>query len=328
MTRVGVLTVLIVAGALSMTLTAAQQRGQLPRAKVRTIQRVKDNLYFIPGSDQNTYPIPGSRYDASARTATTGGNTAVFVTDGGVVLVDTMNPGSGPEILAQVKSVTTKPVTMIINTHNHFDHTGSNIEFPATVEFVAHENAKANLSKATCPSVTNCGAFQGDNAKFLPKRTFTDRLTLLQGKDRIDLYYFGRGHTNGDTWVVFPALRAMHTGDMFQRKNMPFIDAADNGGNALEFAQTLDRAAATIQGVDTVIPGHSPTLMTWNDFKEYAGYYGDFVAAVRKAIESGKSASDAASAYKPSDRYKAYETDQARITQNAESIHASLKRGR
>ncbi len=327
MTRIGVLTGLILTGALSMAVTAAPQRGQLPRAKVRTIQRVKDHLYVIPGSDQSTYSIPGSGYDASARTATTGGNTAVFETDRGVVLVDTMNPGSGPEILAQVKSVTAKPVIMIINTHNHFDHSGSNIEFSPAVEFVAHENAKANLSRATCLPVTNCDAFKGDNAKFLPKRTFANKLTLLKGKDRIDLYYFGRGHTNGDTWVVFPALRAMHTGDMFQRKNMPFVDAANNGGNALEFAQTLDRAAATIRGVDTVIPGHSPTLMTWNDFKEYTEYYREFVAAVRKAIESGKSAAAAASEYKPSDRYKTYETDEARITQNAESIHASLKRG-
>ena len=64
------------------------------------IQKIKDNLYWIPGSDRNTYPVPGSGYDASARTATTGGNTAVFVMDSGVVLLDTMNPGSGAEILA------------------------------------------------------------------------------------------------------------------------------------------------------------------------------------------------------------------------------------
>ncbi len=195
------------------------------------------------------------------------------------------------------------------------------------MEFVAHENAKANLSQATCPSVTNCDAFKGDNAKFLPKRTFADKLTLLKGKDRIDLYYFGRGHTNGDTWVVFPALRAMHTGDMFQRKNMPFIDAANNGGNALEFAQTLDRAAATIQGVDTGDPRSQSDADDLERLQGYTGYYGEFVAAVRKAVESGKSASDAASAYRPSERYKTYETDEARIKQNAESIHASLKRG-
>jgi hypothetical protein len=100
MTRFGVLTALAIASALS-AVTGAQQSGQLPRAKVRSIQHIKDNLYFIPGSDRNTYAIPGSSYDASARTATTGGNTVVFLTDTGVVLVDTMNPGSGAEILAR-----------------------------------------------------------------------------------------------------------------------------------------------------------------------------------------------------------------------------------
>ena len=50
-------------------------------------------------------------------------------------------------------------------------------------------------------------AFKGDNARFLPKRTYTDKLSLGSGKDRVDLYYFGAGHTSGDTFVVYPALR-------------------------------------------------------------------------------------------------------------------------
>jgi glyoxylase-like metal-dependent hydrolase (beta-lactamase superfamily II) len=72
--------------------------------------------------------------------------------------------------------------------------------------------------------VPNCAAFTGENAKFHPKRTFKDKLTLFSGTDQIDLYHFGRGHTNGDTFVVFPAARAMHAGDMFPRQQMPFID--------------------------------------------------------------------------------------------------------
>ena len=224
---------------------------------------------------------------------TTGGNTAVLVADSGVVLVDTMNPGSGPEILAQVRSVTNKPVTMIINTHTHFDHAGSNTEFPATVEFVAHENTRANMAKPTCPPVTHCQAFKGENEKYLPKRTFKDRMSLLSGKDRIDLYYFGRGHTNGDNWIVFPAVRAMHTGDMFQRKNLPFVDTANNGGDVLEFSRTLIAAASTIKGVDTVIAGHSPTLLTWNDFTDYSQYYAEFVGSVQGALKAGRSVDEA-----------------------------------
>ena len=44
-------------------------------------------------------------------------------------------------------------------------------------------------------------------------------MSLLGGKDRVDLYYFEHGHTSGDTIIVFPALRTMHTGDLFAAKN-------------------------------------------------------------------------------------------------------------
>ena len=110
----------------------------------------------------------------------------------------------------QVRSVTDKPVTTIINTHTHGDHTGSNEFFPASVEVVAQENTKTNMEKMD--------AFKGDKAQFLPDKTYKDKLTLNSGADRIDLYYFGAGHTNGDSIVVFPALRVAHAGDLFARK--------------------------------------------------------------------------------------------------------------
>ena len=60
--------------------------------------------------------------------------------------------------------------------------------------------------------------------KGVPKRTFTDKMTLGSGSDRVDLFYFGRGHTGGDAWVVFPALRVLHAGDMFPNKAIPIMD--------------------------------------------------------------------------------------------------------
>src|SRR5436309_11462046 len=199
---VSALCAIIAGGTLAVAVAGFQGRGGQEGPKVARIEKVKDNLYYIfePAS---------------------GGNTAAFVTDSGVVLVDAKNPGWGQEILRQLHTVTDKPVTTIINTHTHFDHTGSNTEFPASVEFVAHENTRANMAKPTCQPVTNCDAFKGQNAKYLPKRTYKDRLSLFSGKDQIELYYFGRGHTSGDTFVVFPAARAMHTGDMYPRSQMP-----------------------------------------------------------------------------------------------------------
>jgi cyclase len=307
MRRAVVLTAIVAVGVLSVKLASYQQPQRLP--DVRSIQKVRDNLYVISGGD------------TTDRSTWTGGNTAVFVTEKGVVLVDTMLAQAGPGILAQVRSVTDKPVTTIINTHTHYDHSGSNTEFPATVEFVAHENTRANMAKPTCPPVTNCDAFKGANAKYLPKRTYKDTLSLFSGNDRIDLYYFGRGHTNGDTFVVFPAARAMHTGDMFPRAQMPFIDAADNGGSAVELGDTLQKAVSTLKNVDTVIGGHTPSPVTWSDFRTYTEFYRDFLSAARAAMKKGVGADEFAKTYRIPDRFKGFMADPARVLANAQAIY-------
>src|SRR6266436_8894740 len=240
MIRGFVLGLLVAVGAVSMAVAAAQapQAGLSAAAVAATkIEKVKDNLFIITGSG------------VANRDAFSGGNTAVFITDAGVVIVDTKLAGWGQVILDKIKTVTDKPVTTIINTHTHGDHTGSNEAFGATVDIVAHENTKANMQKMD--------AFKGDKAKFLPKRTFKDKMSVGSGKDRIDLYYFGRGHTNGDTWVVYTALRVMQTGDMFAWKDAPTLDR-NNGGSGLEYAQTVGKAVATVKDVDTLIVGHSP----------------------------------------------------------------------
>jgi glyoxylase-like metal-dependent hydrolase (beta-lactamase superfamily II) len=247
------------------------------------------------------------------RDAYSGGNTAVFITDAGVTIVDTKLAGWGQVILDRIKTVTSKPVTTIINTHTHGDHTGSNSFFGTTVDIVAHANTKTNMEKMD--------AFKGDNAKFLPKKTYTDTLTLGAGKDRIDLHYFGRGHTNGDTWVVFPALRVMHTGDMFAWKDAPTLDR-NNGGSGVEYAATIGKVLATVKNVDTLIVGHSP-LRTIPELQEYQRFMTDFVSAVQAAKKAGKSAEDAAASIDLSAKYKGYQNQ--RYKGAVEAIYAELQ---
>ena len=302
---------LIAVGGLSIGAAGLQQAQKLP--PVREIQQVRGNLYFVSGGDT---------YD---RSTWTGGNTAVLVTANGVVVVDTMLPGAGASLLARIKSITEKPVTTIINTHTHYDHSGSNTEFPATVEFVAHEGTRANMAKATCDPVTNCDAFKGANAKYLPKRTYKDRLTLGSGADQVDLYHFGRGHTSGDTFVVFPAVRAMHTGDMYPRAHMPFIDVQNSGGAAVDFADTLQKAVASIKNVDTVIGGHTPSPVAWSDFVTYTDFYRDFLGSAREAIKKGLAADAFAKGYQVPARYKGFQADPARVLANAQAIWAETK---
>lgn len=283
MKRVAVLAILMGFGCLPLIVSGFQAPSAKALAATK-IEKLKDNLYVITGSGVD--PLD----------AFSGGNTAVFITESGVVVVDTKLPGWGPTILDRIKSVTNKPVTTIINTHTHNDHTGSNEFFGATVDSVVHENTKANMAKMD--------EFKGAQAKFLPKRTYKDKLTIGKGKDEIDLYYFGAGHTNGDSFVVFPAIRTMHVGDMFAWKALPYIDTG-NGGSAVAHASTLAKVVATVKNVDTIINGHIPTT-TFDELKEYAAFSQDFVTFARNQMKAGKSVDQAAAEYKVPAKFKGY----------------------
>jgi len=283
MKRGVLLAILVVLGCLPLVVSGFQAPSA-PALAATKIEKLKDNLYVITGSG------------VEPQNAFSGGNTAVFITDAGVVVVDTKLPGWGPTIVERIKSVTNKPITTIINTHTHSDHTGSNEFFGATVDSVVQENTKANMARMD--------EFKGEKAKFLPKRTYKDKLTLGKGKDEIDLYYFGPAHTNGDSFVVFPAIRTMHVGDVFAWKALPYIDTG-NGGSVAGHAATLAKAVAAVKNVDTIINGHIPTT-TWNELKEYADFSQDFANFARNEMKAGKTVDQAAAEYKLQPRFKGY----------------------
>ena len=232
MRRAQVLAVIAGVGLAAMTVVQAQQPAATG-PNVAQIEKVKDNLFMITGG---------------------GGNTAAYITANGVVLVDTKLSNWGQAILDKVRTVSDKPITHIINTHTHGDHVGSNEFFAASVEIVAQANTSANMAK-----MKNFATPETKHG--MPDRTFADRMTVLGGKDAIDLYYFGAGHTNGDAFVVFRELRTMHAGDIFARKGTPLLDM-NNGGSGVQIGETLAKAASAIKNVDTVIPGHN-TVMAW-----------------------------------------------------------------
>src|SRR5713101_6524236 len=250
MARRRLLPAIVVAGLAVAGAAAQQQRPRIP--PTGAIKSVRDNLYVIPGA---------------------GGNTSVFVTQAGVVLVDTKLPNNGEAILNQIRRVTDKPVSTIVNTHSHPDHIGSNEYFPASVEVVAQENTRKWM--AANPRVAS-------NPVGMPKRTFTDRMTLGSGDDRIELYYFGAGHTDGDAFIVFPARRAMAAGDMFAWKMAPLIDPMA-GGSVLALPETLEKAVNGIPNVDTVIEGHGE-VNTWEGFRDYIQFNRALVDAAKAGI--------------------------------------------
>jgi cyclase len=308
MKRIVVLVALLAVGSLSLGLAAYQQPAAGEKPRVVEVEKLKDNLFVLKGG---------------------GGNTAVFVTTTGVVVVDTKNPGWGQPLLDKIKELTSKPVTTIINTHTHGDHVSGNVEFPETVDIITHENTKVNMDTMATPSgfkppANPTNIFKTNNGKGMPKRTFKDKMSVGTGNDQVELYYFGRGHTNGDAWVVFPSLRVMHAGDIFSGKNIPLLDA-NNGGSGVAIGDTLAKAADGMKNIDTIITGHS-TQMTMNDLREYAAFNREFLAAVQEAKKAGKSVDDLAASWTMPAKYAGYAAPQPdRLKSNIQVIFNELK---
>jgi glyoxylase-like metal-dependent hydrolase (beta-lactamase superfamily II) len=307
MKRIVVLTALIAVGALSYVV-AQQPQSQ---DKMVEVEKLKDNLFVLKGG---------------------GGNTTVFVQSNGITVVDTKNPGWGAPILAKIKELSPKPITTVINTHTHGDHVSGNVEFPATVDIVVQENTAANMKQMRgVTGLTKPGAppqpniFEQNQWKGMPKKTFKDKMSLFKGPDQVDLYYFGRGHTNGDAWVLFPSVRVLTAGDIVSGKNLPLLDA-NNGGSGLAIGETIAKAHSTLgKSADTVVTGHS-TQMTLPELLEYAQFNQEFAASVREAKKAGKSVEDVVKSWTMPAKYTGYAAAQeARLRSNVQVIYDEIK---
>lgn len=186
-----------------------------------TMQKVSDNVYVIIGD---------------------GGNVAFMPTSEGVILVDDKFARDAPEIMAEVKSVSDKPIRYVLNTHQHPDHTGGNeAMLAANAEIIIQKNARANMAAGKMPG--------------LPRITFSEETQVFLGGKEVLARYLGRGHTNGDAVIYFPSERVLHTGDLFVIPGPPFIDGSA-GGSIKEWDKTV--AKALQYDFDVVIPGHGP----------------------------------------------------------------------
>ncbi|MGZ3366839.1 MAG: MBL fold metallo-hydrolase, partial [Caulobacteraceae bacterium] len=277
MKRIAILSSIVAAGMAVAGIAAAQRgAGGPPPPQKGELTHIKGNLYKI--------------FDGCSC-----GNTTFYVADKGVVLVDTKVANNGQAILDVVKTVTDKPVIMVINTHSHPDHNGSNDGIKAAypnIDVVAHENLKKRVEEALKAPPGPRGPLA--NAAQDPNITFSDKKSVLSGKDRIDLYYFGRGHTDNDIFVVYPNERVMNVGDLMAWDMAPLIDPGTNG-SVLALPDTMDKAAKGIKGVDQIITGHGDVFPR-QTMLDYASYMRDLTVEAKKALDAGQTPDDAMAA--------------------------------
>jgi glyoxylase-like metal-dependent hydrolase (beta-lactamase superfamily II) len=189
------------------------------------VVKLKDDLFVI----HNEY-VPG--------------NTTVMVTNEGLILVDDKFEIDHASILAELKKISSQPVKYVINTHHHGDHSGGNAKLQALgAQVVTSWQARQNMVDGKQPGLSNI--------------TVDNRASLYLGGKRVDLFYFGRGHTNGDIVALFPAQRVLAAGDLFTiGDTTPELVDYPGGGSAKQWPQTIEGVLGL--DFDQVVPGHGP----------------------------------------------------------------------
>ena len=232
------------------------QFGQTP-AKLNTV-KITNDLYVI----HNDF-VPG--------------NTTALITNEGVLLVDDKFEIDFPNVVAEVKKLTSQPIKYVVNTHHHADHSGSNAKMQAiSVQVVASEQARANMVDGKQPG--------------LPTMVFDRHAHIYLGGKNVELYHFGRAHTDGDVVVLFPAERTLAAGDMFTFGDAtPELIDYSGGGSAKEWTSTLDSALQL--DFDNVVPGHGvPT--TKAEMKKFRDSTLRFRNRVHELVVQKKSRAD------------------------------------
>jgi len=205
------------------------------------------------------------------------GNTTALVTSEGVVLVDDKFEIDHAGILAALKTFTSQPVKYVVNTHHHGDHSGDNAKLQAMgAQVVTSSQARQNMVDGSQPGLSNI--------------TFDGKTSLYLGGKRVDLFYFGRAHTNGDIVALFPAQRVLAAGDMYTfGDTTPQLVDYPGGGSAKEWPTTLDGALGL--DFDRVVPGHG-TVTSKAEMRKFRDTAARLRTRVHEMIVQKKSKDD------------------------------------
>lgn len=194
----------------------AQQRETVPVK----LEKISENLYQILGGR--------------------GANGGLFIGDNGVLVIDSkMTKESVDQILTEIRKITDKPIRYLVNTHSDGDHVAGNPFFPQSVTIIAHENCRKEFfhpQRDGKPSAWN----DPELAPYVPSLTYRERMDIYLGDKKVELWYFGVGHTTGDTVVYFPDEKTAFLGDQIFM-GRPQLIHSYKGGNSFEHVKTLTK---------------------------------------------------------------------------------------
>lgn len=202
------------------------------------------------------------------------GLVTALITDEGVLLVDNKFEIDHDNIMALLRSVTDQPVTYVINTHYHGDHSGGNAKLQALDAIaVASDQARAQMVAMNQPG--------------LPDVTVSDKAAIYIGGKPVEIHRVPPAHTGGDVVVLFPDHGVLATGDIFangEGTSAQLVDAA-GGGSAKEWPKAVE--AALELEFETVVPGHG-LVSTRDDLAAYHDRTIRFAAMLEELVSQGK----------------------------------------
>jgi cyclase len=223
-----------------------------------------------------------------------GGNIVAIADDASTLLIDGGIDSRVSELSEAIFKATGRPVTRLVNTHWHFDHTGGNAYFgSAGVTIIAQENVKKRLSSVQ--DVPFTGIRDGRYpSQALPTVTYADNMALHQGSQQLKLVNYGPSHTDGDTVIYVSPANIAVVGDIFSNHVYPIIDLG-SGGSIDGVIQTLDRILAETDEHTKIVPGHG-ALATRADLQSYRDMLVEVRQRVKGLITAGKTINEAVAA--------------------------------
>jgi glyoxylase-like metal-dependent hydrolase (beta-lactamase superfamily II) len=242
-----------------------------------------------------------------------GGNITVAATADGAIMVDTQFAPLSAKIKAAIAKVSPQPVRYVIDTHYHPDHTGGNANFARDgAVIVAHENVRKRL---TANPQTAAGA--------LPAMTFEDGIVIHLGDKTAEVHHMAPAHTDGDSYVYFPAENVLATGDIFGSFRFPTGDVR-GGGDVDGMLASANRLLTLVNEDTKIVPGHGP-LAKRADLIEFRNMVQDSRDRVAKLIAEGKSVDDVVRARPLADWYAKRGGDDMRTDAWVRYVYQSLK---